>query len=200
MVIHDANLFRLSGKSNHVGKLTADELEKVVIKNKKYTGNISRLEDVFNDSKDHIKLLIEFKTHGKEEGSIVKETMKVLEKYDKDKQTIFQTAERSLLKEFNENYPDDKIGYIIIGTLGKLSQRSIKSLDADFLVFEESIVNQSLINTCHVLNVPVFAWTVNDSDKSDELFRMKIDGIITDYPDVMIDVRDEVLNNSNLVE
>lgn len=198
MVIHDSKLSRLAGQNKQVGELTAEELKKIDLKDRGFKGKISTLEEVMIETQGKIKLLIEFKTHGKEEKSIVSEGLKIVEKYDREHINIFHTGEMELFEEFKAKNNDYKIGYIIIGKLGQLGKGHIKSLNADFLVFEESIVNQSLVNTCHLLNIPVFAWTINDRDVAEELIDMRVDGIISDHPKMIYEIREEYKNSSIL--
>jgi glycerophosphoryl diester phosphodiesterase len=48
-----------------------------------------------------------------------------------------------------------------------------------------SLVNKELIAKCHELQIKVIPWTVNDKAKIDELKALGVDGIITDYPDLL---------------
>jgi glycerophosphoryl diester phosphodiesterase len=47
-----------------------------------------------------------------------------------------------------------------------------------------SLVTQSLINECHKKGMKIVPWTVNDKSKINELKKMGVDGIITDYPNL----------------
>jgi glycerophosphoryl diester phosphodiesterase len=45
-------------------------------------------------------------------------------------------------------------------------------------------VTAELIKKCHDQNIKVIPWTVNDKAKIEELKKMGVDGIITDYPNL----------------
>ena len=49
---------------------------------------------------------------------------------------------------------------------------------------EFTLVTPELIKECHDLNMKIIPWTVNDKKKIDELKKMGVDGIITDYPNL----------------
>ncbi len=46
------------------------------------------------------------------------------------------------------------------------------------------LVNKKLINNCHKQKMKVIPWTVNEKEKIEELKKMGVDGVITDYPDL----------------
>ena len=46
------------------------------------------------------------------------------------------------------------------------------------------LVNDELIKKCHEQKMKVIPWTVNDKAKIEELKKMGVDGIITDFPDL----------------
>lgn len=198
MVIHDNNLSRLSGVKNKVSNMTREELSKVQLQDRGYVGKISTLEELLKEVDGKVKLLIEFKSHGSEKKSVVEESLKLVKKYDTNREHIFHTGEMPLFKEFKSLDTEYKIGYIIIGKIGILGKDTIRNIKADFLVFEESMVNQSLVNTCHILNIPVFAWTINDESMMEELIKMKVDGVITDYPYMLLKTKEKVKENNIL--
>jgi glycerophosphoryl diester phosphodiesterase len=45
------------------------------------------------------------------------------------------------------------------------------------------LVSEKMIKKCHLQNIKVIPWTVNDEDKMVKLKNMGVDGLITDYPD-----------------
>ena len=49
---------------------------------------------------------------------------------------------------------------------------------------EQSLVTAALIKDCHERKMKIIPWTVNNKEKIEELRRMGVDGIITDYPDL----------------
>ncbi|RYF85410.1 MAG: glycerophosphodiester phosphodiesterase [Chitinophagaceae bacterium] len=47
-----------------------------------------------------------------------------------------------------------------------------------------SLVTEALVAQCHQKNIKVLPWTVNTLDEMKQLIDLKVDGIITDYPDL----------------
>ena len=48
------------------------------------------------------------------------------------------------------------------------------------------VVSKDFIETARKLNLKVHVWTINDADDMQRLLEMKVDGIMTDYPDRLI--------------
>ena len=46
------------------------------------------------------------------------------------------------------------------------------------------LVSENLIRTCHKNGMKIIPWTINEKEKFDEIKKMGVDGIITDYPDL----------------
>ncbi len=56
------------------------------------------------------------------------------------------------------------------------------------------LVTKELIDECHKKNIKVIPWTVNDEASVIDLLSLNVDGIISDYPDMVIDL----LNKSKI--
>ncbi len=53
------------------------------------------------------------------------------------------------------------------------------------------LVDEELIRTAHAQNIQVIPWTVNDADIMRKLLDWGVDGLITDYPDLAVEVLSE---------
>jgi glycerophosphoryl diester phosphodiesterase len=67
------------------------------------------------------------------------------------------------------------------------------SIKADALQVPESVgrqrlVNSKLVDAAHAAGVAVHVWTINDAESMSRLLDLGVDGIITDRPDVLIEV------------
>ena len=51
-----------------------------------------------------------------------------------------------------------------------------------------NVVNQDFINAAHSQNLQVHAWTINDADEMKRLLDIGVDGIMTDYPDRLLEI------------
>lgn len=190
VVIHDNNLKRLANQSKKISDLTLKEVQEISIKGGGKKSKIPTLRELSKQVKGRTKLLLEFKTHGKEKESIVDKTIEILKEEGILKETIFHTAEDKIIKEFNEKYEELTMGYVFVGKLGTFSAKKMSKMPVDFISAEESLINKNMIREIHKSHKAVFAWTINDDYKVERLLELGVDGIITDYPVEMIEIRD----------
>ena len=50
------------------------------------------------------------------------------------------------------------------------------------------LVNEDLVSICHKNNVLVIPWTANKKEDIQRLLKLKVDGIISDYPDRVAEI------------
>ncbi|MCR8644909.1 glycerophosphodiester phosphodiesterase [Paenibacillus sp. N1-5-1-14] len=182
-VIHDTNLKRLTGRNASVYELTMDELRELELSQGNFTGRIHSLEDFIQKSKGKIKLNIEIKLHGSEQGDIVKMVVDLLRKYKVVEEYVVQSLDREVVKQVQDEEPAIKTGYIVFASTGMLSW-----VHADFIVLEEYMVTEEAISSAKMLNKPLYVWTVNDTSNIEKYYNMGADGIITDIPDIAQDI------------
>ena len=72
--------------------------------------------------------------------------------------------------------------------LGNLFRSSGFSVQLPFKVNNRELINPGLIDFFQNMNMKVDVWTVNDKDSIDSLLNFDVDGIITDYPDLLVSV------------
>src|SRR5690625_11325 len=194
VVIHDNNLKRLGNVKNKISNMTAEEVKAVTIRGGGKEDYIPTLEELAKEVKGKTRLLLEFKTHGQENASIVDKAMDILDNEGILEETIFHTSEIDIINEFNEKYGEHPIGYVFIGKIGTFSAKNMSKMPVDFVSAEESLINKNLIKAVHKANKAVFAWTINDDYKAERLLELGVDGIITDYPVEMIELRDKYID------
>jgi glycerophosphoryl diester phosphodiesterase len=50
------------------------------------------------------------------------------------------------------------------------------------------IVTQDFVESAHKLNLKVHVWTINEIVDMQRLIELKVDGIMTDYPDRLLEL------------
>jgi len=53
-----------------------------------------------------------------------------------------------------------------------------------------AVITDDLLSSAHARDIPVFAWTIDESAEMEELLAMGVDGIMTDRPDILREVLD----------
>lgn len=56
------------------------------------------------------------------------------------------------------------------------------------------LVRLGYVNRLHLIGKPVFVWTVNEEEIMKKMLRNKVDGIVTNYPDIALRLQEEYNN------
>jgi glycerophosphoryl diester phosphodiesterase len=100
--------------------------------------------------------------------------------------TIIQSFDFRTLHVLNKKYPLIKAAALVEDFDKRPIEVHFSELKFTPAIYSPhfSLVNAEMIRKCHARNIKVIPWTVNDKLKIEELRKMGVDGIITDYPDL----------------
>ncbi|WP_281172783.1 glycerophosphodiester phosphodiesterase [Caldanaerobius polysaccharolyticus] len=202
VVIHDERVDRTTDGTGYVRDYTLKELKELdagIKFSPKFAGEkIPTLEEVLEliDNKN-ILLNIEVKSGVVNYPGIEKKLVETVRKYD--------IAERVILSSFNYN-----------------SIRGIKRFDCELkvgLLYEYALtkpwyiarrmgvyslhpyyfnITQELVSSCKKYDIKLFPWTVDKKEDMRKMIEIGVDGIITDNPGLLIEVRDKGRGNDEL--
>jgi glycerophosphoryl diester phosphodiesterase len=101
--------------------------------------------------------------------------------------TIIQSFDFRTLQYLHEHYPNIMTAMLIEDFDKRSLNDQLKALGFTPTIYspDYSLVNKSLIKKCHQQNIKVIPWTVNDKETINKLKTMGVDGIITDYPNLL---------------
>ena len=111
--------------------------------------------------------------------------VEVIERAHLKERVTLQSFDKRALQYLKENYPQIKLALLV--EEGSYSNH-IKELGFVPKVYSPhySLVSKSLVRDLHAQKVEVIPWTVNEISEAEELMKMGVDGIITDYPSKLI--------------
>jgi glycerophosphoryl diester phosphodiesterase len=114
--------------------------------------------------------------------------MNVINQKAMSERVIIQSFDFRTLQVMNAKYPAIKTAALIEDFDKKELEVHLKQLGFIPTIYSPhySLVTGELVQKCHVQKMRVIPWTVNDKLKIEELRRMGVDGIITDYPDLFL--------------
>ncbi|MBN2228480.1 MAG: glycerophosphodiester phosphodiesterase [Candidatus Thorarchaeota archaeon] len=185
--IHDADVSRTTDGTGLVSEHTLNELRELDAGKGE---RIPLLSEVLSYAKNRLKVNIELKTLGVEKkiidllverqmindvviSSFYHGTLLVMKELDK---RVFTAALIS-------HSQDDLINYIC-------------ELGVDALNPHYEIITNEIVSQAHNHGVLIYPWTVNDIDRMFDLIRnLRVDGIITDFPDIGVKARSEVTDS-----
>jgi glycerophosphoryl diester phosphodiesterase len=169
---------------------------------------LTTLEELFITFRENILYNIEIKADSDAPRTETADALyELLDAYDLIEETLVATAFDDISKYIVNNYPDITLSTsqteaqkIIIPayTLSSLfytpNQYSTVQIPTSFNLPVINTLNLStklLVDTLHRHNMAVHYWTINDPDEMRRLIELGCDGIITDYPDVLMGIINE---------
>jgi glycerophosphoryl diester phosphodiesterase len=105
-----------------------------------------------------------------------------------ENQTCVQSFDVRALQEVKKIKPNQTMALLIENIQG--FDQNIKKLGFVPAIYSPyyKIVNKKLIKKCHAQGMKIIPWTVNDVASMRHLIRIGVDGIITDYPNLIVQI------------
>ena len=184
VLIHDNTVDRTTNGKGYIEELTFQELRAFDAgKGEKIPTLAEALELLAGKTKINLEL------KGEDTAGPVFE---IIKKYVKDKKWRYDdiyvsSFNHRLLRKFIRLMPDDaqiKICPLIYGIPIDLSQ-SIAGLNAYSVNISSEFINAEIISEAHALGMKVFVYTINNPQEAIKMKSLGIDGIFTDYPDML---------------
>lgn len=114
--------------------------------------------------------------------------VKTIQAQLKNEKFFIQSFDWRVLRYLNGKYPDIQLSALIETEVNP--QENLKKLGFTPEVFSPdfNLLKQKHVAEFHALNIKVIPWTVNSVEDMERLISMKVDGIITDYPNLISSV------------
>lgn len=191
VLIHDTTVDRTTDGTGKVGELTFEQLRSLDAgswKGEQYEGEpIPTFEEILDRYRGKVGILIELKAPELYPG-IEKQVAEALKERNLDKpqneKIIIQSFNFVSMKTTNELLPLVPIG-VLTSNRAHTTPEALQEFStyADWFNPSYGIVTEELVNQVHSLGMKIGSWTVRSQEAADFLFEMKVDAIITDYPD-----------------
>lgn len=191
IVIHDTTVDRTTDGTGKVGDLTFEQLRSLDAgswKGEQFAGEpIPTFEEILDRYHGKVGILIELKAPELYPG-IEKQVAEALKERNLDKpqneKIIIQSFNFESMKKMDQLLPKVPIG-VLTSNLKDTTTEALQEFStyADWFNPSYGIVTEELVNQVHSLGMKIGSWTVRSQEAADFLFDMKVDAIITDYPD-----------------
>jgi glycerophosphoryl diester phosphodiesterase len=103
-----------------------------------------------------------------------------------EKKTIVQCFDLRPLQYLHKKYPAMTLSYLVENSNTPEDNIAILGFVPDIYSPDYSLVDDHLIRYAEKNNMRIIPWTVNDLDTIIRLQKMGVHGIITDYPDLLL--------------
>lgn len=100
--------------------------------------------------------------------------------------TVIQSFDSRAINYLHKAYPQIKVSYLIDANHTKSVEQTIAALGfTPFIISPHyKIVTSDYVKQCHKAGIKVIPWTVNMKEEIEQLKAVKVDGIISDYPNL----------------
>lgn len=115
--------------------------------------------------------------------------MTVIKEKQLEERVIIQSFDFRTLKYLHEKYPAIKTAMLIEDSDVNDFEGQLSRLGYTPQIYSpnHTLVDEELVKQCHDKGMKIIPWTVNDVKQFKKLKKLGIDGIITDYPDLIKD-------------
>lgn len=178
VVFHDALIN--NDPTKRIKDITADQLQKFKIKGQK----IPLLSEVLDLVNKRVIINIELKSNDSVEpvAALIKEYME--EKQWPADRFIVASFDHYRIKKFKQLVPTVKTGIIFEGNPIGLAQIATNA-NAEYAIMYYEWVTKDFIQDAHSRGVTVYTYTVNHKTIAQELAAFGVDGIISNYPNIL---------------
>jgi glycerophosphoryl diester phosphodiesterase len=118
--------------------------------------------------------------------TFVRLLMDVIEKKGISPFVVIQSFDKRTLQILHKKYPNVRTSFLVNNQKTVEENLSDLGFDPFILSTEYKMVNEQLVRKCHERNVKVIPWTPNTKEDIDRLKSLKVDGIISDYPNLLV--------------
>ncbi|KYM44467.1 glycerophosphodiester phosphodiesterase [Fusobacterium necrophorum] len=191
VVFHDWKINRTSNGKGYVYDLNFEELRALEIGS--WYGDeyrkekIPTLEEILELIPENMMLNIEIKDISRGHRGIEESMLKILKKFPNLKNNIIVSSfHHSIIQRLQELAPEIKLALLTASDLVDIeSYFKNNKLDCFSYHPEVNLITSKTVDILHKMGVKVFVWTINTEEDFLYVHSIGVDGIITNYPDIM---------------
>ena len=114
--------------------------------------------------------------------------MKIIRKKGMENMISLQSFDPEILKLINNNFPEIKIAYLVYR---EGIEKNLSLLDFKPEIYSPNytlVENEQFIDSIRSQEMKLIPWTVNETKDIQKMIDLKVDGIITDYPERVLKI------------
>ncbi|MEZ4380118.1 MAG: glycerophosphodiester phosphodiesterase family protein [Nannocystaceae bacterium] len=203
IVLHDDELERLAmvpGRASELSLAYLRTLDFGAHFDRSFAGEpITTLDEVFAEIAGDVVINVEVKApKGTDTTRLAAAVVATIEAHGLTDRVIITSFNPFLLGKIRAENPDIARGQLVAtfadSDLRWYEKALLKRLAfnrravPDVLSVEHVMIDRRFLKKMHRRGYKVFAWTVNEAEEMDRLLELGVDGIITDFPDRLLEV------------
>ncbi|MEP5763564.1 MAG: glycerophosphodiester phosphodiesterase family protein [Halieaceae bacterium] len=189
VVAHDAGLKRCTGASGKLNQLKAAELGRLDARadgppwpNKRGTG-IPGMSALYKAVPEIKHWQLELKSLGKKNNpALAAATVDWLRQHKAP--AVVTSLEPDLICAVKEALPNQATGYV---STTAQPEATLAACDCDFLIAHwQTLTDRRQLRRLQARGIHISCWTVNDASVIEQLFKLGVDSVISDYPSMAL--------------
>lgn len=191
VVIHDEDLRRTAGRSEHIRDLSWQELCRFDVGSwfdPKFSGErIPRLGEVLDLAGKKAELHLELKHGSRRYPGVEARLLEFLRRRRALKDCVISSFDHEALRAVRELEPKARLGYLLGDTRLEAAWDEMKALRAESLNLSRRKVDAARVAAAHRRRLKVLVYTVDESAEARRLKKLGVDGIFSDLPRLLED-------------
>lgn len=191
IVMHDALVDRTTNGTGAIADLTYAEISKLRIAQNQIVPILNQVFDCINRG---CKINIELK--GPNTALPVANLIKqyVTQKGWQNNDFLISSFDHHELMHFHKLLPKVPTGALFEG-LPIACATFAKEAEANYVIVSYEFINKKFVQDAHKCGIKVFVYTVNEPIWIERMKQIKVDGIISNYPDRVHKIRHDIKNS-----
>lgn len=190
VVFHDSDLSRICNEDVAVSMLTLKELKKYDVgswyNSNYFDEKIVTLQEVINIIGTKAGYNIEIKIEGSEREEAAIKLINLIDGEGIEDMCVVTSFDFKIIKRIKELAPHIKTG-VILEEECEDWERILEVTGADGISVNYKFLSEEIVKKIKSRKKFVYTWTVNDSYEIKKIKKLKVDGIISDYPALLKD-------------
>jgi glycerophosphoryl diester phosphodiesterase len=186
VVIHDSDFMKLAGVDLKVSNGTLQQMREIDIGSwfspEFSAERVPTLTEVLVDSRGQSRVVIELKYYDHDQ-QLERRVVDIIEQADMVNDVAIMSLKYDGLQKIRRLRPEWVVGLLSAKAIGNPA-----SLDVDFLAVNMGMVTPRFIRRARLAGKQVFVWTVNDPVSMSRMMSLGVNGIITDEPEMAVNV------------
>lgn len=192
IIVHDFTIDHTTDSEGIVTEKTLAELKSLDAGSwfdEKFTGaKLPTLDEVFDAVGHKLYINVEIKTLSPDGDGTEESVVACIKKHNMAERVIVSSFNPYVLKRFRPLAPEIPIGYLIHpATVSDISKLVLQADEYEALHPFHEMIDDSYLTLAKKHNYIVNTWTVNETEIATNLVSKGVRGIMTDYPDMMLE-------------
>lgn len=102
-----------------------------------------------------------------------------------------QSFDVNILKVLNDKYPEVELSYLVSGGEMEANFDKLGFLPEIYSPHFGMVKDSAFVDSIHSLQMALIPWTVNEREDIKRMLSLGVDGIITDYPERALELREK---------